>query len=284
MADVKKFLDQTGTGYLWGKIKQQLATKADADDLSTLEGKVTTAEGKITALEGLHATGKTVAEEAADAISALNLSTTYAGKSYENKVDTLIGSDTSKSARTIANEELAAALIPANAGESLDTLQEIAAWIQSHPGDAATMNSKISALEGKMVLGTYVPAEGEDPIQYATVKAYVEAYVGSTVAAMHTHDNKSILDGITATLVSNWNDAYTAAHSHSNKAVLDGISASDVTAWNAAEQNAKNYADGLATNYATAAQGTKADTALQPADVIALTSAEIDAAIASANS
>lgn len=284
MADVKKFLDQTGTGYLWGKIKQQLATKADADDLSTLEGKVTTAEGKITALEGLHATGKTVAEEAADAISALNLSTTYAGKSYESKVDTLIGSDTSKSARTIANEELAAALIPANAGESLDTLQEIASWIQSHPGDAATMNSKISALEGKMVLGTYVPAEGEDPVQYATVKAYVEAYVGSAVAAMHTHDNKSVLDGITATLVSNWNDAYTAAHSHSNKAVLDGISASDVTAWNAAEQNAKNYADGLATNYATAAQGTKADTALQPADVIALTSAEIDAAIASANS
>ena len=34
-----------------------------------------------------------------------------------------------------------------------------------------------------------------------------------------------------------------------------------------AETNAKNYADGLASNYATAAQGAKADTAVQPADI-----------------
>lgn len=34
-----------------------------------------------------------------------------------------------------------------------------------------------------------------------------------------------------------------------------------------AETNAKNYADGLASNYATAAQGALADTALQPADL-----------------
>ena len=34
-----------------------------------------------------------------------------------------------------------------------------------------------------------------------------------------------------------------------------------------AETNAKNYADGLASNYATAAQGLKADTAVQPADI-----------------
>lgn len=34
-----------------------------------------------------------------------------------------------------------------------------------------------------------------------------------------------------------------------------------------AEQNAKNYADGLSSNYATAEQGEKADTALQPSDI-----------------
>ena len=34
-----------------------------------------------------------------------------------------------------------------------------------------------------------------------------------------------------------------------------------------AEINAKNYADGLAVNYATASQGVKADTAIQPADL-----------------
>ena len=279
MADVKKFLDQTGTGYLWGKIKQQLALKADADDLSTLEGKVTTAEGKITALEGLHASGKTVAEEAADAISALNLSTTYAGKAYESKVDTLIGSDTGKSARAIAAEELAAKLIAADADTSLDTLEEIAAWIQAHPGDAAAMNSAIQALQTKTELG-----KDNNNQEYASVKAYVEAEMAGVAASSHAHTNKDVLDGITAALITNWNTAYTKAHDHDNKTVLDGITSAKVTAWDAAEANAKAYADGLAGNYATAAQGTKADTALQANDVVALTTTEIDAAIASANS
>ena len=50
----------------------------------------------------------------------------------------------------------------------------------------------------------------------------------------------------------------------------NGITATDATtkAGNA-ETNAKAYADGLAKNYATAAQGTKADTALQKADIVA---------------
>ena len=65
-----------------------------------------------------------------------------------DKLNTLIGSDAGKSARTIANEELAAQLIPEGAKESLDTLQEIAAWIQAHPDDASAMNGKIAALEG----------------------------------------------------------------------------------------------------------------------------------------
>lgn len=65
----------------------------------------------------------------------------------EPKVTTLIGEDANKSVRAIANEELAAQLIPENAIEALDTLQEIAAWIQAHPGDAAAMNQAIQDLE-----------------------------------------------------------------------------------------------------------------------------------------
>ena len=61
----------------------------------------------------------------------------------EGKVSTLVGDDTNKSVRTIANEELAKQLIPEGAAESLDTLQEIAAWIQAHPGDASEMNEAI---------------------------------------------------------------------------------------------------------------------------------------------
>ena len=63
----------------------------------------------------------------------------------EGKVTTLIGEDANKSVRTIANEELAAQLIPSGATEALNTLQEIAAWIQEHPEDAAAMNEAIAA-------------------------------------------------------------------------------------------------------------------------------------------
>ena len=89
-------------------------------------------------------------------------------------ITTLVGSDNNKSVRTIANEELAAQLIAEGAAESLDTLQEIAAWIQSHPENASAMNSAIQALQTKTVLGTN--AEGTE---YATVKAYVEAAIAA---------------------------------------------------------------------------------------------------------
>lgn len=66
------------------------------------------------------------------------------------KIKTLNGEDEGKSVRTIANEELSAQLIPENAKEALDTLAEIAAWIQSHPDDAASINAAITALQTKL--------------------------------------------------------------------------------------------------------------------------------------
>ena len=93
--------------------------------VGTAEGKITTAEGNITTLQG-------------------------SVSSVEDKVTTLIGDDAGKSARTIANEELTKQLVPENAKESLDTLQEIAAWIQQHPDDASAMNAAIDALKVKV--------------------------------------------------------------------------------------------------------------------------------------
>ena len=75
---------------------------------------------------------------------ASGLSATISGKAEGSTVSTLIGSDTGKSVREIANEELAAQLIPQDAKESLNTLQEIAAWIQDHPDEAAAINAKLT--------------------------------------------------------------------------------------------------------------------------------------------
>lgn len=96
--------------------------EGDIDNLETTVGEHAT---KIKDLEG------TVAEHSTD-IGTL-----------KSNVNTLINEDTGKSVRTIAAEELAAQLIPDNANESLDTLQDIAAWIQEHPNDAAEMNQRI---------------------------------------------------------------------------------------------------------------------------------------------
>lgn len=140
-----------------------------------LKSEVTAVDQKVTDLatlvgtlpEGATATtvvgyAKEVADKAAGDAAAVGA-----------KVDTLVGEDAGKSARTIANEELAKQLIPENAQESLDTLKEIADWIQAHPAEATEMNSKITALEGKA----------------------------------HEHTNKAVLDGITAEKVTSWDSA-----------------------------------------------------------------------------
>lgn len=67
-----------------------------------------------------------------------------------NVINILVGEDSGKSVRTIANEELAAQLIGDDAKDSLDTLEEIAAWIQAHPDDASAMNAAITALQAQL--------------------------------------------------------------------------------------------------------------------------------------
>lgn len=107
-------------------------------------------------------------------------------------VATLIGSDTGKSVRTIANEELAAQLIPEGAQESLDTLTEIAQWIQDHPDDAAAMNTAIAKLNG------IVAGIGGEEDDYATVVAAIEGKIAAAmegIAADATKVEKSETNG-----------------------------------------------------------------------------------------
>lgn len=165
------------------------------------------------------------------------------GKADQTTVDTLVGADTGKSVRTIANEELAAQLIPEGAQESLNTLQEIAQWIQDHPDDAAAMNTAIEALETKVDTGEQT----------------VSAYVTAAIAALN------IGDYATAAALTAVADRVTtlegASHTHANKAELDKIADGDKAKWDAAEQNAKDYADGLAGNYDAAGSAIAAETA-----------------------
>ena len=94
------------------------------------------------------------------------------------KVTTLIGSDDNKSVRTIAAEELAAKLITSDAQESLDTLEEIAAWIQEHPGSASEMNAQIGA--NKEAIETL---NGADTVTGSVAKTVKDAVAAETSRA-----------------------------------------------------------------------------------------------------
>nr|DAQ07481.1 MAG TPA: hypothetical protein [Caudoviricetes sp.] len=141
---------QTVVAYVDAKTSG-IATDASLKDLTN---RVTTAEGKITTAEGEIDTLQTDVD------------------AVEDKVATLVSTDTGKSARTIANEELAKQLIADGADEKLDTLQEIAAWIQQHPKDAAAMNQAIEALKTKV---GDIP-EGADA---STIVAYIQKLVSA---------------------------------------------------------------------------------------------------------
>ena len=142
----------------------------------------------------------------------------------------------------------AIAEVVANAPENLDTLKEIADYIASDPQGVAALSNKVTALEDKA----------------------------------HTHDNKEVIDGITAEKVAAWDGSEAAAQAYADglaanydaagaaeaaetaaKAYADGLAANYDEAGSAAtaEAAAKAYADGLATNYDTAGAAAAAETA-----------------------
>ena len=176
-----QYLDINGVQVLWGKIKDLAAAGKTVVSIDT------TAQGAFAGFTMTSIEHNNSGEDGhmeykfslTDVQSASGLAAILAGyvstsdlSELTSKVTTLIGSDNNKSVRTIAAEELATQLIPQNAQEALDTLQEIAAWIQSHPGDAATMNAAIQALQAV----TALPSDGEDPAS-GTIAAYAKDLV-----------------------------------------------------------------------------------------------------------
>ena len=116
----------------------------------------------------------------------------------------------------------AIAEIVASAPEDFDTLKEIADYIESDKTGAAELSNTVAELEGKA----------------------------------HTHDNKNILDGITAEKVSAWDNAEQNAKDYADGLAVNYDAAGSAEA---AESAAKAYADGLAVNYDAAGAAATAE-------------------------
>lgn len=235
--------------------------KAEASALTEEIARAKAAEQANATAAATAQTAAETAQAAAEAAQADADALEGRMDTVEGKVTTLIGEDADKSVRTIANEELAKQLIPEAAKESLDTLAEIAAWIQEHPDDASAMNEAIEALEAKVDTGdqtvsAYVTAaiEALKIGDYAKV-ADLTALAGrvttleESVAGLGDMAGKDTVaeSDLTPELAEKVNAAAEGNHSHANKDVLDGITGEKVAAWDASEQNAKTYADGLNT-------------------------------------
>lgn len=156
----------------------------------------------------------------------------------DGKVTTLIGEDANKSVRAIANEELAKQLIAEGADESLNTLAEIAAWIQEHPADAAAMNLAIEALEAKVDTGDKtVSAYVTDAINALKIGDYAKVAdliaLGNKVTALEeasaTHALKTDVQAVSDAL-NEYKDAHAGDYTNAQvdekiKAVADDVAA-----------------------------------------------------------
>ena len=148
--DIKKFLDQAGVSTLWSRVAEEVA-KVDekvvknASDIAGHETRLANAETKIAALEA----GTYDDSEVRELIGA---NATEIGKNTAAIAILNSDAETAGSVAHTANAAAAAkvAEIVANADADFDTLKEIADWILNDTTGAADMANDIAALQTKM--------------------------------------------------------------------------------------------------------------------------------------
>lgn len=207
------------------------------------------------------------------------------------------------------NTTLAAAL--ENEGEGLDSIKELAAWIEEHGTEAAGYAAAIDALEklvGNTAVATQIAnaiaaenlaqyaktADIEGTLQKVDTQGTVTEAINAAINALSIGDYAKAADltALAARVTALENAGYQNA-GQVTTAINNAIAALKAeNLWDAkgaaatAEANAKAYADGLAVNYdaaGSAAQALVDAKAYTDAEIntkiIALTSDEIDAAI-----
>lgn len=300
MADIRKFLDQSGVSTLWTRVAEEVKkvddkAAANAAALEAQAGKIQTMEGQIAALEagtyddsevrGLIGTNATNIQANADAIALLNNTADVAG-----------------SVAHTANAAAAAkvAEIVANADADFDTLKEIADWILNDTTGAADMANDIKALQDQLVgIEDTVVAKIAAEIAAALKIEGVDKYALASDLSALADRVKALEDAgyQNAEQVGSAIDAKIAALNLANTYDAKGAAAT-------AESNAKAHADGLnsamdvrvlalegidhtkfetAGAAATALSDAKAYTDTEIAKIQSLSTAEIEAAIAAAS-
>lgn len=248
---------------------------ADAKDtaISTAQAAADKAQGDVDALAGKVGTvaeGKTVVKMIEDAQAAATYDdTTLKGRVKAIEDDYLKASDKTALQDAIDTEKgrMDAFMASAEIGDAaIDTLKELQDYIASDKTAATTLTNKVGALETTVGKS----AEGENPAT-GLVKSVADNAAAITAERVRA-------EGVEATLTEADTTNLQAAKDYADEKITDlgigdyakkadldshtgdavaHITADERTKWNAAEQNAKDYADGLADNYD--AKGAAAD-------------------------
>ena len=139
MADIKKFLDQSGVSTLWSQVAAEITSKVNTEKTRAMEaeadllGKINSEASTARAAEQANATAAQNAQSKAnDAFAKAQANETAIG--VLNGAATVEGSVAYKIAQ----------IVTANDDGSINKLEEIAAWIADHPTDAAEYNQRIT--------------------------------------------------------------------------------------------------------------------------------------------
>ena len=295
MADIKKFMDRGGVSVLWSKVAEKVkaeetraklaeqaaleaaqAAQKDVDDLEKLVGVLpegTTAtdvvdyvnkktDGIATNIALAELQGKvTTAQNAIDTIEADYLKAADKAE-LQGNINTLTG--------------VVETLRDGIDADKVDGVKDLIAYVEAHGPEVTGMKDDIKANADAITA-----LQAEDILLDGRLDV-LEAKFGEgegSVADQIADAKQAAIDAAAADATSKANAAEANAKSHAEtkateakEAAIEAAAADATTKANAAqaaaEATAKAYADGLAGNYATAAQGAKADTALQAADIV----------------
>ena len=318
MADIKKFLDSAGVSTLWTRIKAELEPQQQAiDALQTTVGEHTTTIGEHTATLADHASKIDALEKGTyddTEVRELIGANTTAIETLNGDAET--AGSVANTATTIAAAKVAE--IVAGADTSYDTLKEIADWILNDTTGAADMANDIAALQSQMAgiestVVAHVAAEIDSALKVDGVNKYALAteltalagrvkaledagHATEEAVAQALQEAKDYADGLAV----NYDAAGSATQALADaKAYADGLAGNYDAKGSAAQAltDAKTYSDGnlaLAKQYSDANLVTaksysdtnlntaKTYTDTELAKVVALSTEEIDAAIAAA--
>lgn len=294
MADIKKFMDRGGVSVLWSKVAEKVKaeeTRAKLAEQAALEAAQAAQKdvGDLEKLVGVLPEGTT----AKDVVDYVNIKTTGIATSealteLQGKVteaqgaidaieaDYLKAADKTELQGNINTlTGVVETLRDGIDADKVDGVKDLIAYVEAHGPEVTGMKDDIKANADAIEA-----LQAEDILLDGRLDVLEAKFGGAegSVEDMIADAKQAAIDAAAADATSKANAAEANAKSHAEtkateakEAAIEAAAADATTKANAAqaaaEATAKSYADGLAGNYATAAQGAKADTALQAADI-----------------